>query len=88
MARDDGELRFINVKTVINRDGDLVVMNRNGEVAVIETPEPGARDAASPERTTSRPPRAALALAAFAVGVLVMGAAVTGMHFTVVPQTL
>jgi len=40
-ARNDGLLRFINLKTVVNRDGDLVVMNRNGEVAIIEIPEPG-----------------------------------------------
>ncbi|MGH7966682.1 MAG: DNA-directed RNA polymerase subunit beta', partial [Candidatus Binatia bacterium] len=40
-ARNDGFLRFINLKTVVNRDGDLVVMNRNGEVAVIDMPEPG-----------------------------------------------
>jgi len=40
-ARNDGLLRFINLKTVVNREGDLVVMNRNGEVAVVDTPEPG-----------------------------------------------
>src|SRR5262245_17014492 len=40
-ARNDGELRLINVKTVVHRDGDLVGMNRNGEVAVVEIPEPG-----------------------------------------------
>ena len=40
-ARNDGNLKFINLNTVANKDGDLVVMNRNGEVAVIETPEPG-----------------------------------------------
>ena len=40
-ARNDGVLKFINLQTVVNRDGDLVVMNRNGEVAVIEVPEPG-----------------------------------------------
>src|SRR5205823_3975633 len=41
LARNDGWLRFLNLKTVVNRDGDLVVMNRNGEVAVVEVPEPG-----------------------------------------------
>ncbi|MCS6897290.1 MAG: DNA-directed RNA polymerase subunit beta', partial [Nitrospira sp.] len=40
-ARNDGMLRFINLKTVVNRDGDLVVMNRNGEVAIVDFPEPG-----------------------------------------------
>ncbi|MBI1816615.1 MAG: DNA-directed RNA polymerase subunit beta' [Deltaproteobacteria bacterium] len=40
-ARNDGFLKFINLSTVTNREGDLVVMNRNGEVAVIEMPEPG-----------------------------------------------
>ncbi len=39
--RNDGELRFINLKTVVNRDGDLVVMNRNGEVAIVDHPETG-----------------------------------------------
>ncbi|MBI3249693.1 MAG: DNA-directed RNA polymerase subunit beta' [Deltaproteobacteria bacterium] len=37
--RNDGELRFINLKTVVNRDGDLVVMNRNGEIAIVDYPE-------------------------------------------------
>ncbi len=40
-ARNDGTLKFINLNTVLDKNGDLVVMNRNGEVAVIETPEPG-----------------------------------------------
>jgi len=40
-ARTEGTLRFLNLKTVINRDGDLVVMNRNGEVAIVDIPEPG-----------------------------------------------
>jgi DNA-directed RNA polymerase subunit beta' len=39
--RNDGILKFINLSTVTNKDGDLVVMNRNGEVAIIEIPEPG-----------------------------------------------
>jgi DNA-directed RNA polymerase subunit beta' len=41
MTRNDGEMRFINLKTVVNRDGDLVVMNRNGEVAIVDHPEVG-----------------------------------------------
>jgi DNA-directed RNA polymerase subunit beta' len=40
-ARNEGILKLINVATVTNKDGDLVVMNRNGEVAIIEIPEPG-----------------------------------------------
>jgi DNA-directed RNA polymerase subunit beta' len=40
-ARNEGILKFINLLTVTNKDGDLVVMNRNGEVAVVEVPEPG-----------------------------------------------
>ncbi len=40
-CRNDGILKFINLNTVTNKDGDLVVMNRNGEVAIIEIPEPG-----------------------------------------------
>jgi DNA-directed RNA polymerase subunit beta' len=40
-VRNEGVLKFINLNTVENRQGDLVVMNRNGEVAVVEIPEPG-----------------------------------------------
>jgi DNA-directed RNA polymerase subunit beta' len=40
-ARNDGILKFINLNTVTDKNGDLVVMNRNGEVAIIEIPEPG-----------------------------------------------
>ncbi len=40
-VRHEGVLRYINLKTVVDRDGDLVVMNRNGEVAVTEVLEPG-----------------------------------------------
>jgi len=40
-VRNDGILKFINVNTVENKAGDLVVMNRNGEIAVVEVPEPG-----------------------------------------------
>jgi len=38
-ARNDGFLKFINISTVVNKDGDLVVMNRNGEVAIVDYPE-------------------------------------------------
>ncbi len=40
-ARHEGVLRYINLKTVVDRDGNLVVMNRNGEVAVTEVLESG-----------------------------------------------
>jgi DNA-directed RNA polymerase subunit beta' len=40
-ARNDGYVKFINVAAVLARDGDLVVMNRNAELAVIDRPEPG-----------------------------------------------
>jgi DNA-directed RNA polymerase subunit beta' len=40
-ARNDGTLKFISLSTVTNKDGDLVVMNRHGEVAIVEIPEPG-----------------------------------------------
>jgi DNA-directed RNA polymerase subunit beta' len=39
--RNSGVMKFINVNTVVDKNGDLVVMNRNGEVAIIEIPEPG-----------------------------------------------
>ncbi|GBD27248.1 DNA-directed RNA polymerase subunit beta' [bacterium HR30] len=35
-VRTDGILRLVGVQTVVNRDGDLVVMNRNGEALVVE----------------------------------------------------
>jgi DNA-directed RNA polymerase subunit beta' len=40
-SRNEGIVKFINLSTVRNKDGDLVVMNRNGEVAIVEVPEPG-----------------------------------------------
>src|SRR2546426_11316714 len=40
-SRNDGYVKFINVSTVTNKDGDLVVMNRNGEIAVVDYPEGG-----------------------------------------------
>jgi len=33
--RNPGEVKFINLKTVENAAGDLVVMNRNGEMAIL-----------------------------------------------------
>jgi DNA-directed RNA polymerase subunit beta' len=40
-ARNEGFLKFLNVAAVRARDGDLVVMNRNAELAVVDRPEPG-----------------------------------------------
>ena len=40
-VRHEGVLRYIDLKTVVDRDGNLVVMNRNGEVAVTEVLESG-----------------------------------------------
>jgi len=34
--RNDGRVKFINISTVRNKDGDLVVMNRNGELAIVD----------------------------------------------------
>ncbi|MBN1277644.1 MAG: DNA-directed RNA polymerase subunit beta' [Deltaproteobacteria bacterium] len=33
--RNQGEIKFVNLKTVENEEGNLVVMNRNGEIAVL-----------------------------------------------------
>jgi DNA-directed RNA polymerase subunit beta' len=38
-SRNEGFIKFINVSTVTNKDGDQVVMNRNGEVAIVDYPE-------------------------------------------------
>src|SRR5213594_3752336 len=38
-SRNDGFIKFINVSTVANKEGDLVVMNRNGEIAIVDYPE-------------------------------------------------
>ncbi len=35
-TRIPGKVKFENVKTVRNRDGDLIVMNRNGEIAILD----------------------------------------------------
>ncbi|MGE5252882.1 MAG: DNA-directed RNA polymerase subunit beta', partial [Planctomycetaceae bacterium] len=34
--RTDGRVKFLNVATVRNKEGDLVVMNRNGELAIVD----------------------------------------------------
>jgi DNA-directed RNA polymerase subunit beta' len=35
-GRIDGKVKFINLKTVKNREGYLIVMNRNGEIAILD----------------------------------------------------
>jgi DNA-directed RNA polymerase subunit beta' len=35
-TKHGGIVRYHNLRTVVNRDGDLVVMNRNGEIAVVD----------------------------------------------------
>ena len=35
-ARHDGKVKFFNLSTVVSREGDLVVMKRNGEVHVLD----------------------------------------------------
>ncbi len=35
-TKQGGIVRYHNLRTVINREGDLVVMNRNGEIAVMD----------------------------------------------------
>ena len=35
-ARFEGQLRYINLNTVINGQGNHIVMNRNGEIAVVD----------------------------------------------------
>jgi len=32
----EGKVKFINLKTVRNREGNLIVMNRNGEIAILD----------------------------------------------------
>lgn len=35
-SRNEGKIKFINLKTVKNREGHLIVMNRNGEISVLD----------------------------------------------------
>ncbi len=35
-ARNEGTVRLINVKHLLNKDGQPVVMNRNGEIAIVD----------------------------------------------------
>ncbi len=39
--RNDGVLKFLNVESVENREGHLVVMNRNAEISIVEVLEEG-----------------------------------------------
>jgi DNA-directed RNA polymerase subunit beta' len=39
-ARNEGFLKFISLTSVEGKDGDLVVMSRNAEVAIVDYPEP------------------------------------------------
>ncbi len=34
--RNDGRIKFVNLVTVRSKEGDLVVMNRNGELAIVD----------------------------------------------------
>jgi DNA-directed RNA polymerase subunit beta' len=40
-ARNAGTVKYLNLTTVQGREGDLVVMNRNGEIAIVDFPEAG-----------------------------------------------
>jgi DNA-directed RNA polymerase subunit beta' len=40
-ARNDGQVKLINLLTVTNAEGDEVIMNRNGELAIVDFPEAG-----------------------------------------------
>ena len=35
-ARNKGKLQFLNLHTVKNQDGDMIVMNRNGQIAIFD----------------------------------------------------
>jgi len=35
-CRIDGRVKFLNLKSVKNREGSLIVMNRNGEIAILD----------------------------------------------------
>jgi DNA-directed RNA polymerase subunit beta' len=40
-GRNEGQVKFINLQTVRNNEGDEIVMNRNGELAIVDQPEAG-----------------------------------------------
>ena len=35
-ARNEGKVKFININSVVNADGHHIVMNRNGEIAIVD----------------------------------------------------
>ncbi|MFA6223930.1 MAG: DNA-directed RNA polymerase subunit beta' [Desulfomonilaceae bacterium] len=35
-SRNEGKIQFVDLKTVVNRDGELVAMNRNGSLAILD----------------------------------------------------
>ena len=35
-SRNEGRIKFVDLKTVTNRDGELVVMNRNGAISITD----------------------------------------------------
>ncbi len=35
-ARNKGKLKYLNLNTVKNKDGDMIVMNRNGKIAIFD----------------------------------------------------
>jgi len=39
-GRNEGLVKFINLLTVTNAEGDEIVTNRNGEIAIVDYPEP------------------------------------------------
>ena len=42
-ARNEGIVKFINLQTVTNNEGDVIIINRNGELAIVDVPEAGPR---------------------------------------------
>ena len=55
-ARNDGIVKFINVHHGRRAsDGDLVVMNRNGEIAIVDFPSRAASASASATRSSTAP---------------------------------
>ena len=40
-ARNEGTVKYINLQTVTNNEGDEIIINRNGELAIVDVPEAG-----------------------------------------------
>ena len=54
-ATNPGKVQFVNVATVTNKNGDLVVINRNGKLLIMDdTPRSRSRRRAKP-RCSTRP---------------------------------